>query len=116
LNEVEQVCDSVAIMSKGTLLAQGDVSDILHSGNQIRLKTTDDEKAVAILSELDWIDDVTMGNGEVVVSAASDKAALISTALGRSNVYVIETNSGRGALERYFLEVTGAPEERSGDE
>ena len=116
LNEVEQVCDSVAIMSKGTLLAQGDVSDILQSGNQIRLKTTDDDKAVAILSELEWIENVTMGNGEVVVSAPSDKAALISTTLGRSEVYVIETNSGRGALERYFLEVTGAPEERQGDE
>ncbi|MYK34819.1 MAG: ATP-binding cassette domain-containing protein [Chloroflexi bacterium] len=112
LNEVEQVCDSVAIMSKGTLIAQGEVSEILQSGNQIRLRTTDDEKAVAILSELDWIEDVQMENGEVVVSAPSDQSALVSIALGRSGVYVIEANPGRGALERYFLEVTGSQEER----
>ena len=112
LNEVEQVCDSVAIMSKGTLIAQGDVSEILQSGNQGRLRTTDDEKAVAILSELDWIEDVRMENGEIVVSAPSDRSALVSTALGRSGVYVIEANTGRGALERYFLEVTNAREER----
>lgn len=116
LNEVEQVCDSVAIMSKGALIAQGEVSDILRSGNQIRLRTTDDEKAVAVLSELEWIEGVQMEDGEVVVSAPSDRSALISTALGRSGVYVIETNSGRGALERYFLEVTGGQEERQGDE
>lgn len=112
LNEVEQVCDSVAIMSKGTLIAQGDVSEILQSGNQIRLRTTDDEKAVAILSELDWIEDVQVEDGEIVVSAPSDRSALVSTALGRLGVYVIEANPGRGALERYFLEVTNAQEER----
>ena len=116
LNEVEQVCDSVAIISKGTLIAQGDVSDILQTGDQIRLRTTDDAKAVAVLSELDWIEDVKMEDGEVVVSAPSDQSALIATTLGRSDVYVIETNSGRGALERYFLEVTGTQEEQSENE
>ncbi|MCY4582252.1 MAG: ATP-binding cassette domain-containing protein [Chloroflexi bacterium] len=111
LNEVEQVCDSVAIMSRGTLIAQGEVSDILQTGEQLRLRTTDDAKAVSVLAELDWIEGVKMEDGEVVVSAPGDKTALISTALGRSGVYVIETNSGRGALERYFLEVTGVHEE-----
>ena len=43
----------------------------------------------------------------VVVSAPSDRAEEIATALGRSGVYVIETRSGRGSLEKYFLEVTG---------
>ena len=106
LNEVEQMCDSVVIMSNGMLIAQGSVPDILRSEDQVRLRTTDDENAVAILSALDWIEDVKIENGEVVVSAPSDRSAEISAALGRSDVYVIETNSGRGSLERYFLEVT----------
>ena len=113
LNEVEQVCDSVVIMANGTLIAQGDVADILRSGEHVRLKTTDDEKAVAILSALEWIGGVTMEDGEVVVSAAHDRAAEISTALGRSDVYIIETDSGRGALERYFLDVTGGEDDDS---
>ena len=116
LNEVEQVCDSVVIMSNGALIAQGDVSDILQSRDQVRLRTTDDEKAVAVLSELAWVEDVRMEDGEVVVSAPGDSAALISTTLGRSGVYVIETNSGRGSLERYFFEVTGDREEGQGAE
>ncbi len=107
LSEVEQMCDSVVIMSNGMLIAQGTVPDILQSENEVRLRTTDDEKAVVVLSALDWIEQVRVENGEVVVSATSDRSAGISTALGQSDVYVIETKSGRGSLERYFLEVTG---------
>ena len=31
LHEVEQVCDSVAILSKGRLIVQGKVADLVHS-------------------------------------------------------------------------------------
>ena len=110
LNEVEQVCDSVVIMSNGTLIAQGAVSDILRSEDRVRLRTTDDEKAVAVLSKVDWIEEVKVESGEVVVSAPGDRTAEISTVLGRSDVYVVETISDRGSLEKYFLEVTGDQE------
>ena len=101
------MCDSVLIMSNGSLITQGDVSDILRARDQVRLSTTDDATAVSILSALEWVEDVGMEGGEVVVSAPRERSAEISTALGRSGVYVIETSSGRGGLERYFLEVTG---------
>ena len=40
LHEVEQVCDSVAILSKGKLIAQGRVDDLVHSqgGDRVRLR------------------------------------------------------------------------------
>ncbi len=107
LNEVEQMCDSVLIMSNGTLITQGDVPDILRAGDQVRLRTTDDAQAVSILSALKWVGDVRIEGGEVLVSAPSERSAEISTVLGRAGVYVIEASSGRGGLERYFLEVTG---------
>ena len=110
LNEVEQMCDSVVIMSNGNLIAQGSVSDILSSDEHIRLKTTNDEKAVTILSALDWIEEVHLDSSEVVVSSARDELAEISTVLGQAEIYVIETNSGPGSLEKYFLEVTGEEE------
>ena len=110
LNEVEQVCDSVLIMSNGMLIAQGAVPDILRSQDQVRLRTTDVEKAAAILSKPDWISEVEIEGDEVAVSAPRDRYAEISTLLGRSGVYVIETNSGRSSLERYFLEVTSDQE------
>ena len=107
LHEVEQVCDSVAILSKGKLIAQGDVADLLRSQDQIRLKTTDNTKAVEVLSSLDWIEDVKIEEGEVVVAASGDRASELSTALGRSEVYVTDISTGQKSLESYFLEVTG---------
>ena len=107
LHEVEQVCDSVAILSKGKLIAQGDVADLLRSQDQIRLKTTDNTKAVEVLSSLDWIEDVKIEDGEVVVAAPSDRAPELSTTLGRSEVYVTDISTGQKSLESYFLEVTG---------
>ena len=107
LHEVEQVCDSVAILSKGKLIAQGDVADLLRSQDQIRLKTTDNAKAVGVLSTLDWIEDVKIEDGEVVVATPSDRAPELSTALGRSEVYVTDISTGQKSLESYFLEVTG---------
>lgn len=111
LNEVEQMCDSVVIMSNGNLIAQGSVSDILRSDDYVRLKTTDNEKAATVLAALDWIEQVQMEGDEVVVTSTPDKLAEISTALGRAEVYVIETSTGPGSLEKYFLEVTGEQEE-----
>ena len=107
LHEVEQVCDSVAILSRGKLIAQGDVADLLRSQEQIRLKTTDNAKAVEVLSALDWIEDVMIEDGEVVVAAPSDRVPELSTALGRSEVYVTDISTGQKSLESYFLEVTG---------
>ena len=107
LHEVEQVCDSVAILSKGKLIAQGDVADLLRSQEQIRVKTTDNAKAVEVLSALAWIEDVMIEDGEVVVAAPSDRVPELSTALGRSEVYVTDISTGQKSLESYFLEVTG---------
>ena len=107
LHEVEQVCDSVAILSRGKLIAQGDVADLLQSQDEIRLKTTDNTKAVEVLSALDWIEDVKTEDGEVVVAASGDRAPELSTTLGRSDVYVTDISTGQKSLESYFLEVTG---------
>ena len=107
LHEVEQVCDSVAILSKGKLIAQGDVADLLRSQDQVRLQTTDNDKAVEVLAALDWIDDVKMEDEEVVVGATSDRVPEISTALGRSEVFLTAISTGQKSLESYFLEVTG---------
>ena len=54
LHEVEQVCDSVGILSHGRLIAQGDVAELLQERGrpQIRIRTTDDRKAWEILNAL----------------------------------------------------------------
>ena len=115
LHEVEQVCDSVAIISKGRLIAQGEVSQLvaMSSSEQIRTKTTDNSKAHQILSALDWVEDVDTHEDSLLVTAPIERSSELTAALARSEVYVAEMVPVRRSLEEYFLEVTGHGEEIS---
>ena len=109
LHEVEQVCDSVGILSKGKLIVQGKIEDLVHSreGERVRLRTTDNAKAVEVLSALDWVDDVSADGESVVVTGPGERSPELSMALGRSEVYVTEMAAEEMSLEQYFLDVTG---------
>lgn len=109
LHEVEQVCDGIAILSSGRLIAQGTVADLLRSraGDQVRMRTTDNARAVEILSALEWVKSVTMSDDAILVTAPSERLSELSAALGRSEIYVSEMSALQMSLEQYFLEVTG---------
>ena len=115
LHEVEQVCGSVAILSKGKLIAQGKVADLVHSraGERVRLRTTDNAKAVEVLSGLEWVGEVTMDGESVVVVAPGERSSELSAALGRSEVYVTEMAADVMSLEQYFLDITGDSEKET---
>ena len=108
LNEVEQVCDSVAILSHGRLIAQGAVSELLQERGrpQVRLRTTDDRKAYEILTALAWVDSVSADNGYLVAGVDPGRSWEITAALGRNEVYVAEMTPAQISLEQYFLDVT----------
>ena len=107
LHEVEMVCDSVAILSRGKLIAQGDVSELVKSGEQVQLKTTDDAKAKEVLSMVDWVSEVEEEEGYLVASAPSNRSGELTAALSGAGVYVTEMMPRAKSLEQYFLEVTG---------
>ena len=116
LHEVEQVCDSVAILSKGKLIAQGKVADLVHTraGGRVRLRTTDNGKAVEVLSALEWVEDVRIEGESVIVEAPSERSSELSAALGRSEVYVTEMAADEMSLKQYFLEITGDGHKETG--
>ena len=109
LHEVEQVCDSVTIISKGRLIAQGEVSQLVSTAGseRVRTKTTDDGKARQILSAIDWVEDVTTDEDALLVTAPIERSSELTATLAHSEVYVAEMMPVRTSLEEYFLEVTG---------
>ena len=109
LHEVEQVCDSVTIISKGKLIAQGKVDELVSSSRreQVRLKTGDDAKAQEVLSALEWVEGVSAEDGALLVSAPVARSIELSAALAQSEVYIAEMAPVETSLEEYFLEVTG---------
>ena len=113
LHEVEQVCNSVTILGKGRLIAQGEVAELVRSRGreQVRLRTTDDGKAHAILEALEWVEDVAVAaGGALLVAAPVTRSGELTAVLSRAEVYVTEMAPVQTTLEEYFLEVTGNQE------
>ncbi len=107
LHEVEAVCDSVAILAKGKLIAQGDVSELLGAGAQIQFRTTDDAKAKEVISSIDWVKGVEEEEGYLLANAPTERSGELTAALSGAGVYVTEMRPRAKTLEQYFLEVTG---------
>ncbi len=109
LNEVEQVCDSVTILSRGKLIAQGSVAELISSTarEQVRMKTTDNAKAQTILQALDWVEEVTTDEDSLIVSAPRERTTELAAALSDEEIYVAELAPIETSLEEYFLQVTG---------
>ena len=106
LNEVEQVCDSVAILARGHLLARGKVHDLLSRTASIRLRTTDDTRAEVVLSALPSVAEVRNGDGYLVMTAPAERAWELSRSLAQQDIFINELTPVQVSLEEYFLEVT----------
>jgi len=107
LHEVEQVCDRVAILSRGRLIAQGAIRDLLRRRGAVRFSTTDDTKAAGIVSNLPWVTAVTAEDGYLTAQVPPERSWELSKALADEGVSVKEMAPVQDSLERYFLEVTG---------
>ena len=66
LHEVEQVCDHVAIIKEGRLIAQGVMSDLLKHKGVLELRVTDPDKAMELLRRESWISSLVR-DGELLL-------------------------------------------------
>ncbi|TME32054.1 MAG: ABC transporter ATP-binding protein [Chloroflexi bacterium] len=107
LSETELVCDNVAVLSRGKLIAQGSIQELLRQHDGLRLRTTDDAKARATLAEIRWVQHVEPQDGGLMVTAPPDRSWEISRALALREVYVNELMPVHRSLEEFFMEITG---------
>lgn len=112
LNEVEQVCDRVAILQKGSLLHEGKVSDLLSgSVTELRLETDNPGRVVTLLQER-WQVERMASPGWVKAAIMPGESPGIVRLLVEKGVDVHQAVISRQSLEEYFLSVTGAEADR----
>ena len=112
LHEVEQVCDRVAIIKEGVMLACAPVHELLAQGRTLQIKVGDPARAAAILSGLPWINSVKRENDHLIVDAPKESASRVNAALAEHNIFASELVSHGVSLESVFLQLTGG---ESGD-
>jgi len=112
LHEVEQVCNRVAIIKEGVMLACAPVQELLAQGQMLQIKVDDPAQAAAILSGLPWIKSVQRENDYLIVDASRESASRVNKALAEHSIFASELTSRNVSLESVFLQLTGG---ESGD-
>jgi ABC-2 type transport system ATP-binding protein len=104
LNEVEQICDRVAIINKGQLLREGAVKALLAEQTRLHVDVAPLEQAKQIIGER-W--QVTQNGTGLLVEATREDVPPLVRRLVEANVDVFGVHVQRQTMEEYFLNVTG---------
>jgi ABC-2 type transport system ATP-binding protein len=109
LSEVEQVCDRVAIVDRGRVVAEGSLAEVLgEQETRIRVEGL----APAVLAALAGFGDPRLEGDDLVIRQLSaDRVPDVVAALVGMGVRVHGVTSGRESLERRFLELVGRDRE-----
>ena len=110
LGEVQQVCDRVAILSRGRCVVQGPVSEVLaaHGRHGVVVRVPDATAAYQVLREA-GLDAYALPDGRLQVGTTGrrvDDPATISRLLGERGIWVSELSPVAADLESAFLEIT----------
>jgi ABC-2 type transport system ATP-binding protein len=107
LNEVEQVCDRVAIINKGEIIREGTVAGLLEGKSKVRIEAAPMDKAVEMLSARYA---VTPNSHTMTLEAEHKDVPQIIRELVAANIEVYEVANQKQSLEEYFLAVTQGSE------
>jgi ABC-2 type transport system ATP-binding protein len=106
MHELQQMCDRVAILKQGRLLAEGPVASLMTAGGAIELRVARAEVAERVLRAVDWINSVERTGDRIVVSAPSGRSADVNQLLADAGIYAAEIRPREQSLEEFFLDVT----------
>ena len=116
LDEVEKICDEVAIVDRGKVVVQGSIAELAAGGKQtILIATSDEEQALAILSEhrgvKSAIAEAQRNPRHAQCPFASRAQDDISRRLVLAGLAIRRFEPARVSLEQRFLEITSRLEE-----
>jgi len=113
LSEVQQVADTVSIIGRGRLLAQGNVDDILAApgGQTVQVGVADPERAATVLRQAGFTVE-PLPERRLAVRRTGDQPdfdpARLTWLLAQQGLFVSELVPVRADLESVFLDLTAA--------
>jgi len=108
LSEVEELCNRVAIIRKGSVIYHGALRDLLETATtSYRLRAVEPERARAALLAQPGVTDLTLRDDELRFSADEDTVAALTVALGQARIAFTALVPETASLEELFLGMTG---------
>jgi ABC-2 type transport system ATP-binding protein len=119
LAEIQQVCNRVAILRKGTIVKQGDVKELLRDREQIEVRIGQSEQTTNAFNVLrqsqeqdaTWIKNIGVEQGKdgtplLIIDAPLARSAEINRLLAQNDLFASHIYPREGNLEEVFLEAT----------
>lgn len=106
LNEVEQVCDRVAILQHGRTIAEGPVHELVGESTRVAIKTDQPERALSLLKGVAGVDQVEARDDDILVSGGAMHPSELASTLIYAGIALNEMKSVSSSLEEIFLELT----------
>lgn len=108
LNEVQQVCNRVAVIQQGQIIKQGLVSELLagKSAIHIKMQANDWSKAWYILQNQGWRNRVQADGEYLVIEGSANEGTAINRALATNGIFVGEIALHNQSLEEFYLALT----------
>ena len=104
LHEVEQVCDRVAVLNHGKMVAAGTIDSLLGEQQVIQLRVDSAVEAARLLDSLPDARNIQSNGALVTLQHPSSQA--VNEFLARRNVFAKEITILRAGLEELFLDLT----------
>jgi len=110
--EVEQICDRVGVLSRGTLVREGTVEELRGRDHGLWVRAEPLQQAAELLEALPEVQGVVAVDGALRITAAPHAAPAINRALVAAGLAVWELRPQRASLEEVFLQLTRQPKEQ----
>ena len=108
MDEAERLCDRLAIIDEGRLVAQGSPRDlIVELGAEGRVRFTSNGAALGFLEAVAGVSRVTRRDGEAVVHGRGPILAHVASALAEHEIHPHDLRAEQPSLEDVFLALTG---------
>lgn len=105
LTEVEHVCDRIAVVTKGRVVAQGTIPEILGTQNAVRVRAQ--ANGAALQPVLESFGSLTFEGDSIVVRGVQrDRVPQLVGALVAANAAIYAVEPLSATLEQRFLELT----------
>ena len=113
MDEVEEICDNVTIMRRGTVAFHGTIGHLrtLAPEPGHALATTDDARAVALAAGVPGVEVTPDPDGALVVTGRQDAVSSYVASLVRADVGLLALTPTRTPLESLFFMLTDEPAE-----
>jgi ABC-2 type transport system ATP-binding protein len=112
LNEVEQLCSRIAVLSAGRMVFEGSLSEIRGRGQWVRLKVGNFEKAVETLRQARLIADARDGQ-QIALAQKAGTDAIVRVLVERG-MPVFEIAREEETLESFYLSLMNGERNKEG--